>query len=95
MDIKQLYTLVKRDGCKRPLSNIKHKVLDWPSARLIDRSISPRCGRIHFDCARTVTCPVNDASQDGDRESRSLTFSQFTTTAGERNNTPNNDRPRI
>lgn len=28
---------------------------------------------------------------DGDRESTSLTFSQFTATAGERNNTPNND----
>jgi len=44
---------------------------------------------------RRVTCPVNDASQDGDRESRSLTFSQFTTTAGERNNTPDNDSSHI
>lgn len=40
---------------------------------------------------RARSALVNDASLDGDRESTSLTFSQFTATAGERNNTRNND----
>lgn len=39
---------------------------------------------------RAQSVLVNDASLDGDRESTSLTFSQFTATAGERNNTPDN-----
>lgn len=46
------------------------------------------CGWIQSFIGSAVTGPANDASPAGDSESTSLTFSQFTATAAERNNTP-------
>lgn len=46
------------------------------------------CGWIQSFIGSAATGPVNDASPAGDSESTSLTFSQFTATAAERNNTP-------
>lgn len=64
-------------------SNFCSPVYCWEARRGLSH-----CGWIRTFIGSAVTGPVNDASSAGDSESTSLTFSQFTATAAERNNTP-------